>query len=275
MAIPAVLTIGASDSSGTDGIQADLRTFAALRAHGASAITVVTAQNTMAVTAAEMVSPALVEAQIRAVFDDLDILAVKIGALGTAGMVETVARVLGEVCDKPLVGDAFMVTRSGQPMVDEATVAAFREHLIPKLSVLFVNMDEAALLTGTPTAITMGEMLDQGWALREMVDAHVLVSGGHGKAEMCNDLLFSPGQDAVQMSTPRLKRHNMRALSSTLCAAITAHIGHDMAINESIHTAKLFLDGAINAADTFAPGKGPNSIHQLHRMWEPRASSAE
>lgn len=273
MAIPTVLTISASDSSGTDGIQADLRTLAALKTHGASVVTVITAQNTQAVTAAEMVSEALVEAQLRAVFDDLALRAVKVGALGTAPMIETVATVLGEVCTVPIVGDAFMVTRGGDRMIDDDALAAFRTHLLPKLTVLVVNLEEAALLTDTQRATTLGEMLDQGNALVAAGAAHVLVSGGHGQAETCTDLLFAPGQDAIRMSVPRLERQNMRALSSTLSAGIAAHIAHEMSISESIQTTKVFVTGAIDAADTFAPGKGPNSIHQMHRLWEPRQAA--
>jgi hydroxymethylpyrimidine/phosphomethylpyrimidine kinase len=274
MGFPTALAINASDSSGLDGVQADLRTFAALKVCGTSAITAITAQNSETVTAAEMLSPALVEAQIRAVMDDMPVTAVKIGALGSAEMVETVAATLAEVCEVPIVVDPFMVARSGARLADDATVAAFKEKILPLAAVAIANMAEAALLSGTDRATSLGDLMEQGQAIHEMGAKMVIVTGGHGQSESSYDILISDERPPVQLRADRLERKNIRGLSSTLSAGIAGHIAHEFEAYESVQFAKVFVTSALDAADKLTAGSGPGPVHQMHRLWESRVPTS-
>lgn len=274
MAIPSALTIAASDSCGADGLQADLRTFAALKVHGASAVTLVTAQNTEMVTAVEFMSPALIEAQIRAVFDDMTLTAVKIGALGNAETIEVVAKTLADVMPEdfptPIVADPVLTNHAGDLLVEPETVAAWREHILPMAAVVTPNLAEAALLTGSGQPGTLGDLIELGEKLVEAGVGSALVSGGQGKAENSIDILISSDRAPIQLRSVRMERENMRGLSGTLSAAIAGHIAHDMPAYDAIQYSKVFLSGAIDTADTFRIGNGPGPVHQLYRLWEQR-----
>ncbi len=274
MAIPSVLTIAASDSCGADGLQADLRTFAALKVHGASAVTLVTAQNTEMVSAAEFMSPALIEAQIRAVFDDMTISAVKIGALGNVETIETVADTLADCLPEDtniaIVADPVLTNHAGDHLVEDETVDAWKRRILPISTVITPNLAESALLSGRDRPQTLGDLIEIGEALVEMGPPQVVVSGGQGKAENSIDILVSNERPPVQLRSVRMERENMRGLSGTLSSAIAAHIAHDMAPYDAIQYAKVYLSGAIDTADTFRIGKGPGPVHQLYRVWEGR-----
>lgn len=274
MAIPSALTIAASDSCGADGLQADLRTFAALKVHGASVVTLVTAQNTEMVTAVEFMSPAMIEAQIRAVFDDMTLMAVKIGALGSVETVEAVAKTLTDVIAEefpvPIVADPVLTSHAGDVLVDTDTVEAWKEHILPMATVVTPNLSEAALLTGSERPGTLGDLIEIGEKLVEAGVGSALVSGGQGKAENSIDILVSSDRPPIQLRSVRMERENMRGLSGTLSAAIAAHIAHDMAAYDAIQYSKVYLSGAIDTADTFGIGKGPGPVHQMYRLWEQR-----
>jgi hydroxymethylpyrimidine/phosphomethylpyrimidine kinase len=272
MAIPTALTISASDSSGADGIQADLRTFAALKVHGASVVTAVTAQSTTSVTAAEVMPSALVQAQIRAVLDDMQIAAVKVGATGSAATIAAIAKTLKDT-SQPIIVDPFLVSRSGEQILDAAALEAFQAHLLPLASIVTPNLSEAAVLTGRDRAQTLGDLMEQGEAIREMGAKSVLMSGGQGQNENSTDILISGDRPPLQLRATRLARTNMRGLSSTLTAAIAAHVAHAFDPSESVQFAKVYLSGAIDAADSFSIGSGPGPVHQMHRMWEPRSKA--
>lgn len=274
MAIPSALTIAASDSSGADGLQADLRTFAALKVHGASAVTLVTAQNTEMVTAAEFMSPVMIEAQIRAVFDDMTLMAVKIGALGNVETIETVASTLSDVFPEefrpPVVADPVLSNHAGDLLVDEETVEAWRTIILPMADVVTPNLTEAALLSNSDRPGTLGDLIEVGEKLVEAGVGSALVSGGQGKAENSIDILVSSDRPPIQLRSVRMERENMRGLSGTLSAAIAGHIAHDMPPYDAIQYSKVYLSGAIDTADTFRIGKGPGPVHQLYRLWEQR-----
>ena len=268
MAIPTVLTIGGSDSAGLTGVQADLRTFAALRCHGASALTLITAQTTGEVRDVAFLPPAIVDAQIRAVFDDLHPRAVKVGALGSAETITQVAGILTEICTVPIVVDPFCVTRGGDVLLDDAGIAALKERLIPIASVVTPNLAEAALLTGMPRAQVLGDMLEQGNALVSLGVRHALITGGHGQAEQSTDILVSEGRPDIHLRAPRVDTPNVRGLSDTLTAAIAAHIAHDLIPYESIQFAKVFVSSSLDGADQLSIGAGPGPVHQMVRLWE-------
>ena len=192
MAIPSALTIAASDSCGADGLQADLRTFSALKVHGASVVTLVTAQNTESVTAVEFMTPALIDAQIRAVLDDMTISAIKIGALGNVETIEAVAASLTDCLpeDSPIVivADPVLTNHAGDLLVDDETVDTWKQRILPIAKVITPNLAESAILTGRDRPQTLGDLIELGEALVEMGPSQVVVSGGQGKAENSIDI---------------------------------------------------------------------------------------
>src|SRR5437763_7927491 len=145
---PRVLSIAGSDSGGGAGIQADLKAFAACGVHGMTAITAITAQNTVAVTGIYPLPPEAIVAQVRAVADDIGVDAVKIGMLGTVETIEAVAAALDLVPDAPVVLDPVMVAESGGRLLDEDAVGALRAKLVPRAAVVTPNLPEARILAG-------------------------------------------------------------------------------------------------------------------------------
>ena len=149
--VPAVLSIAGSDSGGGAGIQADLKAFARCGVHGMTAVTAITAQNTLGVEAVEILSPAIIIAQVRAVCDDIGVDAVKVGMLGTAATVEAVIEALALLGDAPVVVDPVMIAESGAPLLDDAARGVLVERLLPLATIVTPNIPEAQSLTGAPS----------------------------------------------------------------------------------------------------------------------------
>ena len=177
--IPAVLSIAGSDSDGGAGIQADLKAFARCGVHGMTAITAITAQNTVGVTAIEAVSPRMIVEQVRAVAEDIGVDAVKIGMLGTAATVEAVVEALGLVGEAPVVLDPVMVSESGAALLDDEARAALVERLLPLTTVVTPNIPEARVLSGLGDGASQEDLARAVLALGPRV---AVVTGGHGAA---------------------------------------------------------------------------------------------
>ena len=273
MPYPIALTIAGSDSGGGAGIQADLKTFSALGVYGASVITAVTAQNTRAVTAVELVSPAMVAAQIDAVFADLDIGAVKIGMVGDADVITIVARHLRlalEARPVPVVLDPVMVAKSGDALLAAQAVAALRAELLPLATVLTPNLPEAARLLGCDPARTTGEMAEQGQALLALGARHVLMKGGHAEGETCTDLLIGPdplSPNPLSLSAPRQQTRNTHGTGCTLSSAIAAGLAQGLDVAWAVTRAHGWLQLAIAAADDLSVGLGHGPVHHFHNIW--------
>ncbi|NPD16890.1 bifunctional hydroxymethylpyrimidine kinase/phosphomethylpyrimidine kinase [Xinfangfangia sp. D13-10-4-6] len=260
------LTIAGSDSGGGAGIQADLKSFAAFGVYGASVLSAITAQNTRAVTAVMMLPPALVEAQLAAVFDDLRVGAVKIGMLGTPELVETVARHLQgqdlRARGIALVVDPVMVAKSGDRLLAAEAVAALREHLLPLADLLTPNLPEAADLLGLAQADGPVAQAEQGQRLRGLGPAWVLMKGGHGEGVDCTDLLIGP-----QTHVFTAKRQHTRNTHGTGCsyaAGVAAGLAQGLAMPEAVARAHHWLQGAIAAADRLQVGSGHGPVHHFH-----------
>ena len=263
--VPIALTIAGSDSGGGAGIQADLKTFSALGVYGASVITALTAQNTRAVTLVEAASPAMIAAQIAAVFDDLDVRALKLGMLGGSDAIETVADGL-KGCTCPVVLDPVMVAKSGDRLLQPSALQALRIALVPLATLLTPNLPEAADLLDTGAAGTEAEMIAQGHALRDMGAQAVLMKGGHGTGPTCVDLLIE-GDAITRLTAPRRDTLNTHGTGCTLSAAIAAGLAQGLVLADAVRHAHAYLQGAIAAADGLGVGSGYGPVHHFHKVW--------
>lgn len=260
------LTIAGSDSGGGAGIQADLKTFSALGVYGANVITALTAQNTRSVAMVEAASPAMIAAQVSAVFDDLAVRAVKLGMLGGAEAIETVAQGLqGRAV--PVVLDPVMVAKSGDRLLPAEALAALRR-LVPRAALLTPNLPEAADLLGTDPAGDEAAMVAQGQGLRGMGAAAVLMKGGHGAGATCVDLLVT-ADGVARLTAPRQATRNTHGTGCTLSAAIAAGLAQGLALEAAVRRAHAYLQGAMAAADGLGVGSGGGHgpVHHFHALW--------
>lgn len=260
------VTIAGSDSSGGAGIQADLKTFAALGVYGASIITALTAQNTKGVSAIHDVPPDFIVAQIDAVFSDLDIGAVKIGMLSQAATIEVVSKSLDRHRARNVVLDPVMIATSGDRLLALDAVEALRKLLIPRALVVTPNLPEAAALAGASLARNEQEMEIQARELLALGAPHVLIKGGHGNGEESVDLLI--GQGAVlRLSARRVDTKNTHGTGCTLSSAIAAGLAKGLELKAAVQNAKVYVTGAIAAADKLKVGCGHGPVHHFHEIW--------
>lgn len=259
------LTIAGSDSGGGAGIQAGLKTFSALGVYGASVLTAVTAQNTRAVTGVEMISPAMIRAQMAAVFDDLAIGAVKVGMLGDPETIIAVAEGLAD-CPAPVVLDPVMVAKSGDALLSPEAVATLRDRMLPLAHLLTPNLPEAARLLDTQEATDEAAMLEQGRALLSVGPGAVLMKGGHGTGETCVDLLITT-DETLRLSAPRQHTTNTHGTGCTLSAAIAAGLARGQTLPHAVQAAHTYLQRAITAANTLQIGSGHGPVHHFHAVW--------
>jgi hydroxymethylpyrimidine/phosphomethylpyrimidine kinase len=260
------VTIAGSDSSGGAGIQADLKTFAALSVYGASVITALTAQNTKGVSAIHDVPPDFIVAQIDAVFSDLDIGAVKIGMLSQATTIEVVSKSLDRYRARNIVLDPVMIATSGDRLLAPDAVEALRRLLIPRALVVTPNLPEAAALVGASSARNEQEMEIQARELLALGAQNVLIKGGHGSGEESVDLLI--GQGAVlRLSARRVDTKNTHGTGCTLSSAIAAGLAKGLDLKAAAQKAKAYVTGAIAAADKLKVGRGQGPVHHFHEIW--------
>jgi hydroxymethylpyrimidine/phosphomethylpyrimidine kinase len=259
------LTIAGSDSGGGAGVQADLKTFSVLGVYGASVITALTAQNTRAVTLVEPASPAMIAAQIAAVFDDLDIRAVKLGMLGGPEAIAAVAWGLSGRA-LPIILDPVMVAKSGDRLLPKDALAALRHQLLPLATVLTPNLPEAADLLDCAPAQDEAEMTRQGHALQALGPQAVLMKGGHADGPHCVDLLID-ACGITRLIAPRHATRNTHGTGCTLSAAIAAGMAQGMALADAVTCAHSYLQGAITAADGLGIGSGHGPVHHFHKVW--------
>jgi hydroxymethylpyrimidine/phosphomethylpyrimidine kinase len=265
MTLPVALTIAGSDSSGGAGIQADLKTFAAFGVYGASAITALTAQNTRGVSGIHPVPPAFVTAQIDAVFDDLDVRAVKIGMLVELATIEATVSALSRWNPKHLVLDPVMVATSGDRLLSADAVSALRERLIPKATLITPNLPEAAALLEEAVASDEAAITSQGEKLLAMGAQAVLIKGGHGQGTESIDYLFAGGHVTALPAT-RIATANTHGTGCSLSSAVAAGLAKGETLEQSVRDAKTWITAAIAAADGLGIGHGHGPIHHFHRF---------
>jgi hydroxymethylpyrimidine/phosphomethylpyrimidine kinase len=255
------LTIAGSDSGGGAGIQADLKTFAACGVYGTSAVTAVTAQNTLGVTAWEPVSTELVIAQIEAVGDDLAPAAVKTGMLATAAIVEAVAATIAALDLPNLVVDPVMIAKGGGRLLREEAVAAIRTRLLKLAEVVTPNVPEAEALTGL-TIKTLDDMRTAARRIRTLGPRVVVVKGGHlPQGDRVIDIVCTPDTE-FDLAGQRFETRHTHGTGCTFAAAIAAHLALGQRADEALRLARAYLEGAIQHAPGLGQGHGP-----LNHFW--------
>jgi hydroxymethylpyrimidine/phosphomethylpyrimidine kinase len=266
MTTPVALTIAGSDSSGGAGIQADLKTFAALGVYGASAITALTAQNTQGVAGIHPVPPEFVGAQIDAVFGDLTVGAVKIGMVAQTAVIEAIVAALKHWSPRHVVLDPVMVATSGDRLLNAGAVDALRSQLIPMASIVTPNLPEAAVLLGEPVGTSEAAIESQGKRLLAMGCPAVLIKGGHGEGRESIDYLVR-GDGVIALPAPRVATNNTHGTGCSLSSAIAAGLAKGEPLETAVRNAKAFVSAAIAEADRFAVGHGHGPIHHFHRFY--------
>jgi hydroxymethylpyrimidine/phosphomethylpyrimidine kinase len=266
MTTPVALTIAGSDSSGGAGIQADLKTFAALGVYGASVITALTAQNTRGVSAIHPVPSDFVTAQLDAVFSDLDVGAVKIGMVAQLTTIDAIAAALARWSPRHVVLDPVMVATSGDPLLAADAVERLRTALIPRAALITPNLPEAAALLDEAVAETGTAIESQGRRLLALGCPAVLIKGGHGQGAESTDYLVT-GRGTVALSAPRVATRNTHGTGCSLSSAIAAGLAKGEDMETAVRHAKAWVSAAIAAADRFAVGHGHGPIHHFHRFY--------
>lgn len=253
--LPRVLTIASSDSGGGAGIQADLKTFAAFGVWGTSAITAVTAQNTLGVHDSLVLPAALVRAQIDAVISDLGAAAVKTGMLGSAAVIEAVAGAVADHGVARLVVDPVLVTSHGDLLLEADALAVLRRVLLPLATLVTPNIPEAEALLSRPIG-GADAMIEAAAELASLGSAAVLLKGGHLGGDRSPDLLWCDGRE-LWLDGPRLPGRHTHGTGCTLSAAICAHLATGGTLAEGCARAKAFVSEAIATGLDIGHGVGP------------------
>ena len=271
-AVPNVLAVAGSDSGAGAGIQADLKTFAALGVYGCSAVTAITAQNTRSVQRMTPVAGAMVEAQMEAVFGDIRIAAVKIGLLPTARVVRAVARVLARHDGPDVVYDPVAAASTGRPLQGESAVEAVRADLLPRVTVVTPNVAELAELAGLAGLAPPRTDSEVDRAAHRLLDAGpewVLVTGGHHSGRFCRDRLHGPrGSGGARWYRGlRVKTRHGHGTGCTLSSAIAARLALGDGVPDAVKVAKDYLGEALAAAAELDVGHGPGPLNHFFAMW--------
>jgi hydroxymethylpyrimidine/phosphomethylpyrimidine kinase len=257
---PRVLSIAGSDSGGGAGIQADLKTFAALGCYGMTAITALTAQNTLGVRAIHAVPPQMLRDQIDAVLEDIGVDAVKIGMLQMPGIVRTVAQAIDRHALQKVVLDPVMMATSGAVLIDKPAITELVRELFPRALVVTPNLDEAALLVGRP----LRNERDMEAAAQELVTmgAHaVLLKGGHLAGDRVCDLLLANDGAVHWMRAPRIGTTNTHGTGCTLSSAIAAYLALGAPLLAAVQAANAYVRAALQAGAAVRTGAGGGPLN--------------
>ena len=257
---PRVLSIAGSDSGGGAGIQADLKTFAALGCFGMTAITALTAQNTCGVRAIHPVPPEMLRAQIDAVLEDIGADAVKVGMLHSPEIVRTVAQAIDRHHLSRVVFDPVMVATSGAKLIDDPAIAVLVAELFPRATLITPNLDEAALLVGRPL-VSAQDMAQAAAELLAYGARAVLLKGGHLAGDVVMDLLLPAEGEPLWMQAPRIATANTHGTGCTLSSAIAAHLALGAPLIDAVQQARAFVRQALQAGASVKTGQGEGPLN--------------
>ena len=255
MKLPVALTIAGSDSGGGAGIQADLKTFAVLGVHGTSAVTAITAQNTLGVNDIMEIPAALVSAQIDAVMQDIGVQAAKTGMLASAEIIDVVARAIQHYGIRNLVVDPVMVAKGGARLLRDDAVVALRQQLLPLAAVVTPNLPEAEVLLGRPIR-TLDERRQAARDLVSLGARAAVVKGGHADEHLAIDHFFD-GDQVVELQSPRVATRNTHGSGCVFSAAMAAGLAKGSDTLAAVHEAKAFITAAIESSLEVGRGNGP------------------
>ena len=258
-----VLTIAGSDCSGGAGIQADLKTFAAHGVYGMSVITAVTAQNTQGVFAVEDISRDVIAKQIEAIFDDIQVDAVKIGMVSQVQTIEVIAEQLRHYSPKTIVLDPVMVSKSGYHLLNKLAEATLIKELLPMAMIVTPNIPEAEVMTNRSIS-TLKQMEEAAKAIYQMGAKNVLLKGGHLELE-ATDILYD-GREFSYFSAPRIATKNTHGTGCTLSSAITSNLALGYTLNQAVVRAKEYITIAIQHSLTIGKGVGPT--HHFYTLYK-------
>jgi hydroxymethylpyrimidine/phosphomethylpyrimidine kinase len=275
--IPNALTIAGVDPSGGAGVLADVKAFSALGAYACAVIAALTAQNTRAVTGVLPIAPDFIARQIDTLFADVRIDAVKIGMLGEAPVIATVAERLAHWKAERVVLDPVMVAKSGDALLARAAVGALREALVPLAQVMTPNLPEAGVLLEGRAPESVKEMTRAAERLHALMgsgERWVWLKGGHLPGGDATDLLFN-GDRMIELSQPRVATKNTHGTGCTLSAALAALLPQSSDVPTAAKHAKDYLTQALLRADELQVGQGHGPVHHFHALWSTAGSQAD
>lgn len=258
-----ILTIAGSDSGGGAGIQADIKTFAALGMYGMTAITAITAQNTLGVYEVLELDPEIIKAQIDAVFRDIRVDAVKIGMVCNAGIIRQIASSLKEWGAVNIVLDPVMISTSGYQILKQEAIETLKKEMFPLAAVVTPNLPEAEVLSGK-RIINTEDMEHAAKAIFCLGPKSVLIKGGHLEGDACD--LFFDGEKVSVFTVPRINKKNTHGTGCTLSSAIAAHLASGFDLITAVGKSKEYLTGAIE--HSFPLGNGAGPVHHFYKYYE-------
>lgn len=259
-----VLSIAGSDSSGGAGIQADLKTLSSLGVYGATAITAITAQNTVGVHAQLAISPEMVKSQIVAVMEDVEPAAIKIGMLANAEVAVAVAEAL-QPYDIPIILDPVMVSSSGHRLLSVEAEEVVRRRLLPMATLITPNIPEMETLTSMPLT-TLDEKLDAARHLITLGARAVLLKGGHEDGDTKTDILYRDSAEGIitsHFAAPTIATRNIHGTGCTLSSAIAAYMARGLKLEDAVREAKHYVYKAISAGADVSIGRGFGPVNHL------------
>lgn len=255
MKVHVAMTIAGSDSGGGAGIQADLKTFAAFGVHGTSAVTAITAQNTLAVTSIHEVPVRVIRAQIDAIVDDIGVQAAKTGMLASAEIIEAVSAAIREHGIRNLVVDPVMVAKGGSRLLHNNAIASLFRYLLPLAMVVTPNLPEAEVLLGR-SLVTLDDRRQAARDLVALGPHAAVVKGGHDSTADSIDVYWD-GAEMVELSSRRIETKNTHGSGCVFSAAITAGLAKGQDPLEAVRAAKAFITRAIEHSLELGKGHGP------------------
>ena len=263
--IPRALTVAGSDSGGCAGVQADLKTFAALEVHGMSVITSVTAQDTRSVHMTTDLPVENIERQFEAVIEDIGVDAVKTGMLASADIIEAVVHKLQRYHTDTLVVDPVMISTGGDPLINRDAVEVLKRKLIPLAMIVTPNLHEAEILSGNEIG-SQQELSEAIRRIHALGCAHVVVKGGHFKDPAQSTDYFFDGDEITLLGGPRFKTEHTHGSGCTFASAIAAHLAKGLDVERSVVEAKKYVSEAIRQA--FPLGRGHGPLRHFWKQWE-------
>ena len=262
-----VLTIAGSDSGGGAGIQADLKTISACGCFGTSALTAITAQNTLGVTDIHAIPVATLEAQIRAVLDDIGTDAVKLGMLHSVEVIECVARMLTEYKISNIVLDPVMVATSGDKLIQDEAISALQEMVFPLVRLITPNIPEAEIISGQKIQ-NEAQLEKTAEQLAQRFSLSVLAKGGHLENDALVDILYDyEMSDLHRFTNQKVATLNTHGTGCTLSSALASFLAQGLALADATDRAIDYISAAIKAGAVYRLGNGHGPVHHFHEFW--------